>query len=190
MGTLYFISGGVRSGKSSFAENWAIKQKKKRRSLIYLACGVNTDPEMKQRIIKHQQDRKESGGEWLTIECPESIENIIALIPRQSVVLLDCLTTLLTNEIYVNGNQTVQEIEDKIYQSILHLQNRVDVLLLVSNELVYDLPMDSSTLLFQKHLGSLHRRLVCIASVAIEMTSGIPVVKKVTSSEGVGIPCC
>ncbi|MGM0854169.1 MAG: bifunctional adenosylcobinamide kinase/adenosylcobinamide-phosphate guanylyltransferase [Bacillota bacterium] len=179
MGTLYFITGGVRSGKSSFAEKWAIEKKKSNVPLVYLACGVNTDREMEQRIRKHQQDRQEYKVEWTTIECPNSIERIINDIPPHSVVLLDCLTTLLTNELYGNGEKKGQYIEEKIYQSIIQLLNRVDVLLLVSNELVSDLPVDSNGLLtFQKTLGTLHRRMVKKACVAIEMTAGIPVVKK------------
>jgi adenosylcobinamide kinase / adenosylcobinamide-phosphate guanylyltransferase len=179
LGTLYFITGGVRSGKSSFAEKWAIEKKKSDVPLVYLACGVNTDREMEQRILKHQQDRQASAVEWRTIECPDSIERIVNHIPQHSVVLLDCLTTLLTNEMYGNGEGKGQYIEEKIYQSIIQLLNRVDVLILVSNELVSDLPMDSNDLLtFQKRLGALHIRMVKKACVAIEMTAGIPVVKK------------
>ncbi|WP_299737379.1 bifunctional adenosylcobinamide kinase/adenosylcobinamide-phosphate guanylyltransferase [uncultured Rossellomorea sp.] len=179
MGTLYFITGGVRSGKSSFAEKWAIEMKKSNVPLVYLACGVNTDREMEQRILKHQQDRQASAGEWRTIECPDSIEWIVNHIPQHSVVLLDCLTTLLTNEMYGNGDGKSQNIEEKIYQSIIQLLNRVNVLILVSNELVSDLPIDSNDLLtFQKRLGALHIRMVKKACVAIEMTAGIPIVKK------------
>lgn len=189
MGTLYFITGGVRSGKSSFAEKWAIEKKKSDVPLVYLACGVNTDREMEQRILKHQQDRQASTVEWTTIECPNSIEGIINHIPRHSVVLLDCLTTLLTNEMYINGDNKGQYLEEKIYQSILQLLNRVDVLILVSNELVSDLPIDSNDLLtFQKRLGSLHIRMVKKASVAIEMTAGIPVVKKMGPNEEGRLP--
>lgn len=179
MGILYFITGGVRSGKSSFAEKWAIEKKKSNFPLVYLACGVNTDREMEQRISKHQQDRQSSKVEWTTIECPNSIERIINHIPQHSVVLLDCLTTLLTNEMYGNREEKGEYIEEKIYQSIIQLLNKVDVLLLVSNELVSDLPIDSTDILtFQKRLGALHIRIVKEACVAIEMTAGIPVVKK------------
>jgi adenosylcobinamide kinase / adenosylcobinamide-phosphate guanylyltransferase len=179
LGTLYFITGGVRSGKSSFAEKCAIMKKKANLPLVYLACGVNTDREMEQRILKHQQDRQEYAVEWTTIECPNSIDRIINLIPQHSVILLDCLTTLLTNETYGSRKVKGQYIEERIYQSILQLLNKVDVLILVSNELVSDLPIDSNDLLtFQKRLGALHIRMVKKACVAIEMTAGIPVVKK------------
>ncbi|UTW69778.1 bifunctional adenosylcobinamide kinase/adenosylcobinamide-phosphate guanylyltransferase [Anaerobacillus sp. HL2] len=56
---MIFISGGVRSGKSSFAENLAYSYiTEKRNKLIYIATSKNEDSEMAGRIKKHQQDRK------------------------------------------------------------------------------------------------------------------------------------
>jgi adenosylcobinamide kinase / adenosylcobinamide-phosphate guanylyltransferase len=179
MGKLIFITGGVRSGKSSYAERLAAEQRKSSDALVYLACGVNTDLEMEQRILKHQEDRQSSSENWLTIECPRSIKAIIDFIPPGAIVLLDCLTTLLTNEMFSVRNVKDRGLEEKIYQSIIQLMDKAEMLVVVSNELLYDIPLKTDDIfLFQKILGSLHRRIVEKSCTAIDMTAGIPVVKK------------
>ena len=175
-----FITGGVRSGKSSYGERLAAEFITSYETLIYLACGVNTDHEMERRIQKHQQDRQSASEDWVTIECPGAIGDIIDFIPENAIVLLDCLTTLLTNGMYgVEKGKTSGVVEERIYQSIIQLMDKAKVLLVVSNELLYDIPLKSEELFqFQKTLGSLHRRMVEKSCTAIDMTVGLPVVKK------------
>ena len=181
MGNLMFITGGVRSGKSSFAERIAEEERKPDEALIYLACGVNTDRDMEQRILKHRLDRQASTEDWLTIECPRSIEGVIDHISQSSIVLLDCLTTLLTNEMFSMDIRKGVEVEQALDQAIFQMMNKARLLVVVSNELFSDIPIQSDDILsFQKTLGSLHRKMVDKSYMAIEMNAGIPVVKKGT----------
>ena len=63
--TIIFVTGGVRSGKSSFAESLAIEYARKEKvALHYIATAVNTDTEMQERIAKHQQIRKTQKVKW------------------------------------------------------------------------------------------------------------------------------
>ncbi|KHF30608.1 Bifunctional adenosylcobalamin biosynthesis protein CobP [Anoxybacillus sp. BCO1] len=55
---IVFISGGVRSGKSSFAEQWAKTMVEATHSLHYIATAMRTDEEMEARIAHHQKQRK------------------------------------------------------------------------------------------------------------------------------------
>ena len=61
---LLFISGGVRSGKSTLGEKFANELASGNK--IYLATSKAYDEEMKQRIYKHQKDRENKG--FFTIE--------------------------------------------------------------------------------------------------------------------------
>ncbi|WP_206854859.1 bifunctional adenosylcobinamide kinase/adenosylcobinamide-phosphate guanylyltransferase [Bacillus sp. NTK074B] len=178
MGKLIFITGGVRSGKSSYAERLAAELRDSKEALVYLACGVNTDHEMERRILKHQLDREATTEDWITIECPRAIGGTIDYLPQNAIVLLDCLTTLLTNEMFVIEKVNSSAVEKEIYQSIIGIRDKAQVLLVVSNELFYDIPLTSDIVQFQKTLGSLHRRMVEESSTAIDMSVGIPVVKK------------
>ncbi|MCA1058606.1 bifunctional adenosylcobinamide kinase/adenosylcobinamide-phosphate guanylyltransferase [Rossellomorea aquimaris] len=179
MGKLLFITGGVRSGKSSYAEKLAVALRKSNEVLIYLACGVVTDFEMEERIIKHRLDRQSSPENWTTIERPKAIHGIVESIPSNSIVLLDCLTTLLTNELFSLEKVDSTIVEKEIYQAVKLLMDKADVLIVVSNEVLYDIPSNSKDILrFQRTLGKLHMNMVEMAHTAIDMTVGVPVVKK------------
>jgi adenosylcobinamide kinase/adenosylcobinamide-phosphate guanylyltransferase len=95
MAQITFITGGQRSGKSSFAQRLA---EDKSESPIYLATAHIWDEDFKSRVIRHQSDR---GEQWQTIE--EEIE-ISKHDLAGRVVLLDCITLWLTNIFYENKN--------------------------------------------------------------------------------------
>ena len=102
---LYFITGGVRSGKSRFAEQTAIEWVNKYGgNLHYLACGRVFDEEMAKRVTRHQHDRETSPIPWETWEYSTDIERITTEIDQDSVVLLDCLTTLVDNELFTSDS--------------------------------------------------------------------------------------
>src|SRR4051812_9610181 len=101
--TFIFITGGVRSGKSSFAERKAVEVASKTGGhLNYLATGVPTDPEMKERIAKHQLDRSSVNHHWKTYEQSVQIGQMADGFNAEDVVLLDCVTTLLNNELFTS----------------------------------------------------------------------------------------
>jgi len=84
----YFITGGERSGKSSYGQKLALELSK---NPVYLATSRVWDEEFAGRIMRHQNDRT---GNWTNLE----IEKYISQIPtRNGVVLLDCITLWLTN---------------------------------------------------------------------------------------------
>lgn len=91
---LTFILGGARSGKSTLAEKLAAEYGGQ---VLYVATAEVRDGEMKSRIEQHKQRRP---AEWDTLEAPisvaASLEDRIR-ITRPSVVLLDCLSLLVSN---------------------------------------------------------------------------------------------
>jgi adenosylcobinamide kinase/adenosylcobinamide-phosphate guanylyltransferase len=96
MSEIIFITGGQRSGKSSFAQKLALQ---KSSHPIYLATARNWDEDFNKRIKKHQDDR---GPEWTNIEEEKSISSL--KIPDNAVVVLDCITLWLTNFFVDNKN--------------------------------------------------------------------------------------
>ena len=104
-GKLTFISGGVRSGKSAFAERLLVEEATAAQGrLLYIASGRAVDKEMKQRIERHKLDRAEES--WLTIEQPVDLEKVLPFIQQKDFVLWDCLTTWLANELYTEHEGT------------------------------------------------------------------------------------
>ena len=62
MKRVILITGGQRSGKSSYAEKLALSLSP---NPIYMATSRICDEEFRQRVIKHQERR---GPEWTNIE--------------------------------------------------------------------------------------------------------------------------
>lgn len=169
-----FITGGVRSGKSSFAEQLT-HQLAGDRPRVYVATGVAFDDEMTRRIKHHQQLRDGLG--WLTIEHPTNFETLLPRIPQQAIVLWDCVTTWLANECYTDHAWQTPQLQQRIeamQQTILALHQSDVPLIIVSNEIL-DAPMpnDAETKRYTQALGEVHQWFVREATVAIEMQYGV-----------------
>jgi len=106
---LVLITGGVRSGKSSFAEKLAEESGKK---MTYLATARVEDDEMRERVALHQGRRPKSVR---TVE--EPLEPHLVLeqeADSDSIILMDCLTLLITNRMLkdIDSHGAVREGED------------------------------------------------------------------------------
>ena len=88
------ITGGVKSGKSLYAEKRILKLAGEVKP-IYVATTELNDFEMKKRILKHRQRR---GNKFETLE--ESLLLAKKLRNIQSPVLIECLTMWLNNALY------------------------------------------------------------------------------------------
>lgn len=141
MGKIIYVTGGARSGKSSFAEKLI---QERYSSKIYLATGIPFDDEMKDRIEKHKKQR---GRDWKTIENYKNIAKVLKNhIEGYEVILLDCITNMVTNlmimeEKYDWDNITMKEVDavrEKITEEIQSVidfvkENEIDMVA-VSNE--------------------------------------------------------
>ena len=90
---LTLIVGGSASGKSAFAENYAMEAGENR---IYIATMQPMDNECLARIEKHRGMRAQKN--FQTVECYTGLKQ--ARVPKDSVVLLECMSNLTANEIY------------------------------------------------------------------------------------------
>ena len=85
------ILGGVKSGKSHYAEQLATDSA---RPVTVIATATADDAGMKSRIARHRADRN---PHWQVIEEPLLLGQAITGIGPNHCVLVDCLTLWLTN---------------------------------------------------------------------------------------------
>lgn len=97
MAEIVLITGGNRSGKSSYAE----KLLKDNDDVLYIATAVRTDPEMEERIRHHRESRN---SHWTTHESFRDLDEALELHDGK-FVLLDCVTNMVSNLIFYHpGN--------------------------------------------------------------------------------------
>lgn len=98
MNRLIFVTGGARSGKSTFAEELAKKINQtypEKSPIAYIATGEVMDEEFKERIEQHQKRR---GSEFVTYEEPMDIGSKVEFAyTNHNVIMVECLTTWLAN---------------------------------------------------------------------------------------------
>lgn len=94
---IILITGGQRSGKSSYAQRLALQSAE---NPVYLATSRVWDEEYRERIRRHQEDR---GSQWTNIEEEKQLSRH-QLDGR--VVVVDCLTLWCTNFFFDNDGQT------------------------------------------------------------------------------------
>jgi len=91
--SLILVTGGVRSGKSGFAEELASETGKR---VLYVATGEAKDEEMLSRIALHRSRRP---AEWGCAEIPLYLSQSIQSAQEYEVVLIDCLSTWVSNRL-------------------------------------------------------------------------------------------
>ena len=176
--SLIFVTGGVRSGKSSFAEGLATRYaQEERATLHYIATAVITDAEMEERIIRHKQNREAQKVKWNTYEKPVDMGELAAVFTKKDVILLDCLTVLVNNELFFQDKQQ-EGIEGKLKKDLIELSRSCRYLILVSNEVTYEPSLDPAVQKYCRILNRLHYFLVQHAYEAYLVENGIAQRKK------------
>ena len=166
---IIFITGGARSGKSSYAEKLARSMAGKR---AYLATAQALDEEMAAKIEKHRYDRDSA---WDTYEEPLAVAELLRkLSDRYQVALLDCLTLWLSNVMaHTDGDGAVLLRSDELVKAV---KNFAGTCIIVSNEvglgIVPDNPLARK---FRDFAGMLNQMVARAADEAYFTVSGIPV---------------
>lgn len=179
-GKLIFVSGGVRSGKSTFAEEMAIEWGEQQAlKLNYIACGIPSDREMYDRIARHQKNRSSASVPWKTWECPYELHRISSQFSKEDMLVLDCVTTLVNNYLFEKNMANPNEVMNCILRDIFSLQETAAGLIVVSNEVNQENPSQAIlTGKYQYILGNIHQNIVSQAGVAYLVENGIPIQKK------------
>ncbi|SFD40723.1 adenosylcobinamide kinase /adenosylcobinamide-phosphate guanylyltransferase [Lentibacillus persicus] len=177
---LIFISGGVRSGKSSFAETMAADLSKKQGTILhYIACGVASDEEMAARITRHRKDRENASVDWSTWECPDHLQRIANHFSKHDILVLDCVTTLLNNYLFDGNMSDPEHVINVILTDLISLRETSATLIVVSNEVTQGVPFEQPSIRnYQYILGNAHQHIVDQADTAYLVENGMPICKK------------
>ncbi len=88
---LTLILGGIRAGKSTYAQRLAASGSR----VLFVATAEAGDKDMEGRIKAHRESRP---AEWDTLEEPINLVSALTpLLPRHDTILLDCLTLWVSN---------------------------------------------------------------------------------------------
>ena len=150
---LTLIVGGSASGKSAFAENCAMEAGENR---IYIATMQPMDNECLARIEKHRGMRAQKN--FQTVECYTGLKQV--RVPKDSVVLLECMSNLTANEIYAPEGVGEDRCSEEILAGVKALENQCRHLIIVSNEVFEGgTNYDPSTVRYLDMLGKINREI-------------------------------
>lgn len=169
MSYIYLITGGERSGKSTYAESEALRLSE---SPVYLATARIWDEEFRQRILRHQERR---GPEWTNIE--EDIRPSKHDFTGR-VVLIDCITLWATNYFF-DMQQDVDQALEALKKEFDTLVQQDATFIFVTNELGMGGMSESRTQrLFTQLQGWMNQYVAARADRVTLMVSGLPLTVK------------
>ena len=167
--TVTFVLGGVRSGKSRFAQRIASGCER----VIFVATATPSDPEMELRIERHRNSRPAA---WQTLEVPIDLDVAISnLEDPDQLAVIDCLTVYLANVMSAaTGDESV--ILSHTERLCSALETTKASIILVSNEVGSGVHALTATGRFYCDLlGELNQRVAALAHNVILMVAGIAV---------------
>ena len=165
------VLGGVRSGKSRYAQTLAMTAK----DVAFLATAQPSDDEMRAKIARHREERP---AHWETVEVPLALDTAIAEQgSRFSFLLVDCLTTFTAN-LMAEGDDS-----EKLMARVDRVCNAIQVtpasVALVSNEVGSGVvPAFPSGRQFRDLLGEVNQKVARISDNVILMIAGCPLAIK------------
>ncbi|WP_103072235.1 bifunctional adenosylcobinamide kinase/adenosylcobinamide-phosphate guanylyltransferase [Aquimarina sediminis] len=163
---LYYITGGERSGKSSYAQDLALQLSD---SPYYLATSRVWDDNHRQRIDRHIAERDKR---WTSIEEEKEISKVI---PDHTVVVIDCVTLWLTNY-FVDTKNDIKASLSQAKEEFDKLLTINATLIIISNEI--GMGVHATTEVGRKFTelqGWMNQHIAKHADRATLMVSGIPV---------------
>ena len=193
---LFLITGGSACGKSQYGESAACKlgEQNKNGRLYYAAAMYPYDDESRDRIRRHQRMRDGKGFE--TIECHTDIGRLKDIIPAGSTVLIECMSNLLANELYLkqgalndivtagdlreeNSGMIWERIDKCITDPVIRLSEHAGSCIVITNDVFSDGNVyPSETEEYIRLLGYVNQKLSDSAERVVRVVSSIPVVLK------------
>jgi adenosylcobinamide kinase/adenosylcobinamide-phosphate guanylyltransferase len=178
MADIIMITGGSRSGKSTYAQNRA---EEAGGSLLYIATCPAIDAEMEGRIRRHREARATKG--WETIEEPVDLAGTLLKNGEGKTVLIDCLTLWINNLMYEAQKREESFTEENI---IVHCRNLVlasqkisGTVFFVTNEVGMGIVPDNETArLYRDIAGRCNQEIAKAAKEVAFLVSGIPLLIK------------
>ncbi len=162
------VLGGVRSGKSAYAENLIEAYFEDGGGGVYLATATAGDAEMAERIRRHQARRGET---WTTVEEPlELIGALKAHAGPGRPVLVDCLTLWLSNVLHADRAPGFE-----IAALVKGLATVAGPVVLVSGEVGMGIVPDNALArAYMDAAGEMNQAVAAAADRVVLVTAGLP----------------
>ena len=185
-GRIELILGGARSGKSDWAASRAAELGG---DVLFVATAEGLDDDMRARIEAHRCARPPA---WTTLEEPREVAARLGdLQQRHEVIVLDCLTLLVSNWLLAeepsveSHRDRLRHITSRVDELCAALRRSADRAIVVSNEVGSGIvPDNEMARRFRDHLGLVNRLLAEQADTVLVMVAGLPLMLKSPRASG------
>ncbi len=171
--TVTLVLGGVRSGKSRYAQQIA---ERSGRVTFIATAERRDDPEMLAKIERHRAERP---SHWATVEEPLELGQAIRRGATSSdLILVDCLTLFAANLLEAHGDDE-KKLESHVSDLCAVLETVPCSVVVVSNEVGSGVvPEYVSGRRFRDLVGELNQRVANVADTVLFMVAGLPLALK------------
>ncbi len=166
--TVMLVMGGVRSGKSRYAQTEASRFGR----VTFVATARRSDAEMRRKIAVHRRERPR---EWKTVEAQKNLDEVILREGASAdLLLVDCLTT------YCGGLLSARGVSPAHRKHLASVVGAIETtrasVFLVSNEVGSGVvPAFKSGRLYRDLLGEVNQQVARVANRVVLLVAGIPV---------------
>ncbi len=167
-----FISGGVKSGKSSLAQKIAVRLAGPGPK-YYVATMIPYDEEDRARVRRHIADRAGLGFE--TLELGRGVERCLDLAAPGATFLVDSVTALLLNEMYPENpaGDADKNAARRSIDGLLKVAREAKNAVFVSDYIYSDaIRYDDFTENYRADLASIDRALAAACDTVLELCAG------------------
>ncbi len=161
---LTVLLGGARSGKSSLAVDLASNLNLE---VCFIATAEAHDEDMRQRIETHKTQRPC----WKTIEEPIDLRKAINECPKNSAIIIDCLTLWVSN--LIMAGHTATSIRQASTLAISLIDQRISTTIVVTNEVGLGVvPSTEIGRRYRDSLGSVNQQWVRASKQSLFLVAG------------------
>ena len=180
MSSIHLVLGGIRSGKSAYAERMALEIAGCD-PVLYVATGIAVDQEMAERIHRHRQRRPRR---WSTLEAPlnpvAALQDQTGTTNRPLILLLDSVDVWVSNLMLEHEGTPTIELEARIVGAARRFASYVRETdceaVIVSSEVGHSLIATSGMgRQFQDLLGTVNQAVAEAADEVTMVVAGLPV---------------
>jgi adenosylcobinamide kinase / adenosylcobinamide-phosphate guanylyltransferase len=159
VGNVTLLIGGARSGKSSLAVEIGRRHDG---NVVFVATAEPFDDDMRERIAQHRHDRPD----WPTIEVPLDLGATIASAPDDALLIVDCITVWIGNELHHGGEVDATAVADALI-------NRPGPSVVITNEVGLGVhPETELGRRYRDDLGRANQAIAAIATTTLLMVAG------------------
>lgn len=191
------VIGGAGSGKSAYAERLCLAAAHRAepasapasslppaRAPLYVATMPRDGADAEQRIERHRRLRAGKGFALLE----RSLDLAAASVPPSSAALLECLGTLMANELFRSyPNLDAARAESAVLSGIDHLAAAARDVIVVTNDIFADgAAYDEATMAYIDALAAVNRTVAARVDAVVEVVCGIPLWRKGAEPDWMG----